>query len=109
MESSDLAAAVLTHVNRSDYRPVKPRVIAKQLGIDEDSFRSLQKTIKSLVKQGKLSFGASHLVVPATANQAEGRPRDKADTHRHGAGGRVVGVFRRTSGGHGFVRPSGVT
>jgi ribonuclease R len=104
MEQSDLAATVLAHVNHADYRPVKPRVIAKQLGIDEEQLRQLKKTVKLLVKQGKIGYGSGHLVVPAKKPE---KPRgEKPDGKRLGAD-RVVGVFRRTSAGHGFVRQSG--
>jgi ribonuclease R len=113
MEQPDLAAAVLTHVNHPDYRPVKPRVIAKQLGLDEESLRPLKKTIKLLVKNGKIAYGSSHLIVPlAAAAKKDGKPRsekaEKTDGKRM-APDRLVGVFRRAAAGHGFVRPSGVS
>ena len=109
MEQPELAAAVVAHVNARNYRPVKPRVIAKQLGLDEDLFRQLKKTIKLLVKQGKVAFGSGHLVLPvATVVKKEGKPRADKD-HGKQTSDRVVGIFRRAAAGHGFVRPSGVS
>jgi ribonuclease R len=112
MEHTDLAAAILKHVNAPNYRPVKPRVIAKQLGLAADGRDELKREIKRLVKQGKLAYGSNHLVAPAivqtvTAKKsAVGKPVAK---RRGGAHQDVVGVFRRTSAGHGFVRPHGVS
>jgi ribonuclease R len=110
MEQTDLAAAVLAHVNDPKYRPVKPRVIAKQLGLDEDQFRQLKKTVKLLVKQGKVAFGSSHLVMPvAPSAKKDGKPRAEKERGKGMPADRVVGVFRRVTAGHGFVRPSGVS
>ena len=84
---SDLEQQILAHVTHSNYRPVKPRVIAKQLGFDADDARDVKRAIKQLVRQGKLAYGTSHLVRPATiADQS-----------------RIVGKFRRFAAGHGFV------
>ncbi len=110
MEPTDLAAAVLAHVNHADYRPVKPRVIAKQLGLDEDQFRQLKKAIKVLVKQGKIAFAANHLVVSvAAAVGKDSKPRTDKSTSKRAPADHIVGVFRRAAAGHGFVRPSGVS
>jgi len=89
---SKLDEAILQHVGRPGYQPVKPRVIAKKLGLDKERVAELKKSIKRLVRTGRLMFGASHLVMPvqpgtATTNQ-------------------IVGVFRRHEKGFGFVRPS---
>lgn len=121
MEPINLAAAVLEHVNSPNYRPVKPRVIAKQLKLEEELVRDLKKTIKLLVKQGKLGYGSNHLVVPviskapakgalggAAAAEKDGKPAGKRAAKpgdRHTASNQLVGIFRRTSAGHGFVRP----
>ncbi len=109
MEPTDLAAAVLAQVNHPDYRPVKPRVIAKQLGLDEDRLRQLKKAIKLLVKHGKIAYGSNHLVVPVAAATKDGKPRAEKPTAKRHPPDRVVGIFRRTTAGHGFVRPSGVS
>ncbi len=61
---TELAAAVLALVGRSDYRPVKPRSIAKQLKLHEDQLRDLKRTIKQLMKRGELIYGSNHLVLP---------------------------------------------
>lgn len=89
---SELARTVLEHVSRENYRPVKPKVIAKQLKIPEDGLRELKKTIKLLVKSGQLAYGPSHLV-------QRGNAEKKAPEL-------VEGRFKRTSRGFGFLIPT---
>jgi ribonuclease R len=102
---------ILNHVNSPDYRPVKPKVIAKKIGAaDDGAAESVRKTIKRLVKDGLLAFGPSHLVYPIVGVRSQGsgvsvespkQTRTKRD-HEH-----IVGTFRRAEGGFGFVRPEG--
>lgn len=89
----ELEQRVLAHVLAPNYRPVKPRVIASQLDLDESQRAELKRVVKKLVKSGKLSYGSSHLVGPP-------KPRESGSGH-------VTGVFRRAQAGFGFVRPSG--
>lgn len=91
LPDSELARAVLEHVNRENYRPVKPKVIAKQLKISEEGLRDLKKTIKILVKNGQLAFGPRHLV-------QKGAGEKKGPVL-------IEGRFKRTSRGFGFVIP----
>ena len=90
MSESELARRILAHVNRPNYRPVKPRVIAKQLNLPKDEHVTLKREVKRLVKSGKLAYAANHLVEPVAA-----RNRNE-----------VIGVFRRAAAGYGFVRPA---
>jgi len=102
---SPLEAAVIRHVNDPNYRPVKPKVIAKKLGLEGDQVAQLKKTVKRLVKSGKLAFGPSHLVCPTATDHPGakvGKQPAKGNKPKH-----VVGVFRRAQGGFGFVRPEG--
>ena len=89
--SSDIENAILELVNTSGYKPAKPRVIAKNLGLKDDEARQVKKAIKRLVKEGKLAYGPNHLVGLPTQVQSN----------------RLTGVFRRMSAGFGFVRPTG--
>jgi len=88
-----LEQAILDLIGRPDYRPAKPRAIARRLGVPKDRAAEVKKLIKRLVSSGQLTYGPGHLVEPPRP----GTPR----------GNRVVGVFRRMSAGYGFVRPSG--
>ena len=88
MNSRQLDSLIEQHVNQSSYRPVKPRVIAKQLKLSEKQKHNLKSAIKRLARQGRLRYAQGQLVYPAARN-------------RHG---QIVGVFQRAAGGYGFVR-----
>ena len=90
-KKSDLEELVLQHVSQDDYKPVKPKIIAKQLGLSQEEAGGLRKAVKRLVKTGKLAYGPDHVVGWPTAADLD----------------RITGVFRRVSGGHGYVRPAG--
>ncbi|MBN1590293.1 MAG: ribonuclease R [Pirellulales bacterium] len=91
-EEIELDEAVLRHVRRPNYKPVKPRVIAKKLGLSKDQTSQLKMSIKRLVRAGQLVYGVSHLVKPVTSAKP--------------AGNQIVGIFRRNDKGFGFVRPT---
>ncbi len=88
---AQLQQRVVAHVQATDYRPVKPRVILKQLGLHADHRADLKRVLKRLVKQGQIAYGPDHLVLPVQA-----APQQSTS---------VTGVFRRAAGGYGFVRP----
>ena len=98
-----LEEIILSHVQSANYRPVKPKVIAKQLGFEQEDVSRLKRTIKQLVKEGKLAYGPSHLVCPVAqdhpaAKLAKTPSRPKSSKH-------LIGTFRRAEAGFGFVRP----
>ena len=94
MTEADLESRLLQHVNHPNYRPVKPRVIAKQLDVPDELHRDLKKAIKRLVKSGKIGYGKNHLV------QSRRTAR---------SGDEVVGRFIKKQSGFGFVHPDSVT
>jgi ribonuclease R len=79
-------------VNRLNYQPVKPRVLAKKLGLPKEDVDSVKKAIKQLIKAGQLEYGAKHLVRSATVAARKPKPT-------------LTGIYRRTSAGYGFVSP----
>src|SRR3954465_2865481 len=112
---------LLEHVNNPNYQPVKPAVIAKQLGLASEAARELKNTIKQLIKSGELAWGPSHLVY---STQKKHAPRHNGETppvggHDHrektkrklepgpsGESKHFTGTCRRAAGGFGFVRPA---
>src|SRR5262245_231584 len=120
-----LEPVVLAHVLGPKYQPVKPRVIAKQLKLPSEQHKALKLAIRRLVKAGKLVYGPGHQVRgPRSRSQESGVKRQETPDRRQGTGDRrqrsdeagrsprdakniVVGTFRRTSKGFGFVRPQG--
>jgi ribonuclease R len=62
---------ILEHVNRPNYQPVKPAVIAKKLGLTGDEAQEVKRTIKRLVKEKQIAYGPSHLVFAAGKSPAQ--------------------------------------
>lgn len=123
MEHDDLQQRILDFVLRPGYQPLKPRVIAKKLGLPPEAKEDVRKAVKRLIKQGKIGWGAKHVVFPvvdrprpaadAPGETKKSKKKDKPAEGKAPAadkkGARLTGIFSRTSRGYGFVRPSGVT
>jgi len=91
MEIEEIESKLLAHVSQPNYQPVKPKVIAKKLGITEEDRRPFKRALKRLIRRGQLRYGANHLVkIPS-----------KSDGEK-----RISGRFQRNVKGFGFVRPS---
>lgn len=88
----ELEAQIENYVARDGYRPVKPKVIAKKLGITPENHREFKRAVKSLIKQGRITWGSKHLLMKAQEKKAK-------------AGG-VFGTFRMTTKGFGVVKTS---
>lgn len=99
--NDDLTIQLLTFVHRPKYRPAKPRQLAKKLDLPEHRLSEFKRLIKSLVKQGKLTYADKHRILPGTGAQT------KPSKGRKGTDGHITGVFRRNQAGFGFVRPAG--
>lgn len=93
MAETSLEARVLAFIGDTNYRPVKPRVIADRLDLPQEQRFELKKLIKRLVREGRIAYGANHLVMSADAAATAKQSLD------------LIGIFRRNSAGFGFVRP----
>jgi ribonuclease R len=88
MNQNELEQQLLEYVRRPGYQPVKPRVIAKQLGIPADNMVEVRRILKKLVRAGTLYYGSNHAVgLPAATPAKEFRGR-----------------LQKTASGIGFVR-----
>ncbi len=96
----DIEKMVLHLVSSENYKPVKPRTIAKKLDL-LDQERDVKKALKRLIKQGAVAWGPKHLVMKA-AGKAGGKGSS-------GSGNEVTGLFRRAAAGYGFVKPNNST
>ena len=82
---------IIEFVYAENYQPVKPKVIAKKLGLHSvDAKKPFKKAIKRLVRRGKLSYGRSHFI-------NRGIKKTKSNE--------LIGTFRRTRRGGGVVLP----
>jgi ribonuclease R len=74
----DLREKILQHVNKPNYQPVKPAVIAKKLGLTGDGAQEAKRVIKRLVKEKQIAYGPSHLVFAAGKSPAQKAAAKKA-------------------------------
>ena len=131
---SPLEDRVLELLSHKHYRPAKPRVLAKNLGLSKDHLPELKAAIKRLAKRGQVIYGEKHLVLPAqnpppqkisieeeqreflpprepsAPLESEDSPPKKKrkkdrEESRSDDPNNIVGVFRRTMSGNGYVRP----
>lgn len=71
---------ILRYISRENYRPVKPKVIAKKMGVAEEQIAAFKKALKSLLKHRIVKWGPSHLVQlhdPEAAAEIMGRRRSR--------------------------------
>ncbi len=81
-----LETQILQYVARPEYRPVKARALAHKLDL-AGRYDEFKIAVRKLIKAGKLEFGKNHALKPITEQVG------------------IVGTFRKTATGFGFVRP----
>jgi ribonuclease R len=83
----DLAARILAALAEDEYQPLKPKALARHLGIPATQYNTFRQTLRDLVRQGRIAK-------PKGKGVRTGRGPDT-----------LTGVFRKTGSGLGFVRP----
>ena len=78
---------ILAAVARKGYHPLKPKALARKLGVPAPQYADFRRALRDLVRDGRVEVGKNHTVRPAAPH------------------GTVTGTFRRTSTGVGYVRP----
>lgn len=86
----DLEKKILAAVSKKDYEPLKPKALARKLGVPHTQYGEFRRLLRELLRQGRLE---------------RARNQSVRATPPHGT---VTGVFRKTSSGTGFVRPHAV-
>lgn len=81
---------ILQALNKKNYKPLKTRELARKLGHGGGSFSSYREALNDLVSQGRVEITPGHTIRKA------------------GPQGTVVGTFRASSNGGGFVRPHAI-
>ena len=84
---ADFADRIAKLVAQSDYKPVTLKAMSRHFEISTDDYAEFRATVKRLVKEGKLDLA-----------------KDKT-LRRPDQAGLIVGLFRRSAKGFGFVRP----
>ena len=80
---------VLGLVGRADYKPQTLKALARRFEVAGEDYPEFRSVVKGLVKSGRLEIA-----------------KDKT-LRKPGAQGQILGVFRRSAKGFGFVRPQG--
>ena len=79
--------AILKYLSDRDYQPLKPRQLARQMGVSEEDYGTFRQAVKQLRDAGRIVMGAKDaLMLPEIQT-------------------RVVGFFRANPKGFGFVVP----
>jgi ribonuclease R len=84
---ADFGERVLKLVTWSDYKPITAKAMARLFEVSSDDFPEFRAAIKELVKQNKLELARDKTLRKPDRSQA------------------IVGLFRRSAKGYGFVRP----
>src|SRR5262245_49722401 len=87
---ADITEKILAHLSRKNYTPLKPKALARQLGVPSEGYADFRRALRALLQQKRVQMGKNHTV----------RGVDSQGT--------ATGVYRGTKGGFGFVRPHAV-
>ena len=111
----EICNRILEIVNAKNYRPLKPKGLVRALDmIAEEDNAQIRTAVKYLVVSGQITYGASHLIKPGTAPASpafmvspseELPPKTHHKKKRTDSGSWIIGSFRRSAAGPGFVRP----
>ena len=81
------AEAIIKYLSSREYQPLKPRQLARQLGVSDQEYGTFREAVKLLRDAGRIVLGAKNaLTLPEMSN-------------------RVIGAFRANPRGFGFVIP----
>jgi ribonuclease R len=84
---SDFTDQILAAVSKKTYEPLKPKALARKLGVPQKQYGDFRRGLRDLLKQGRVEIGKNHAVRTAKPH------------------GTITGVYRRAATGAGFVRP----
>ncbi len=78
---------ILAAIARRNYQPLKPKALARKIGVRAAEYGDFRRALRSLHRDGRIEMGKNHTVKSSPPH------------------GTVTGTYRRTSTGLGFVRP----
>ncbi|HEY7328595.1 MAG TPA: ribonuclease R [Gemmataceae bacterium] len=78
---------ILAAISRRNYEPLKPKALARRIGVTAPQYGDFRRALRSLHREGRIDMGKNHTVKPKPPH------------------GTITGTYRRTSSGLGFVRP----
>ncbi len=83
----ELEQQILAALAKKNYQPLKPKALARKLGVSGGQYADFRRTLRALVQDHRVELGKNHTVRPAAPH------------------GTATGIYRSTSAGFGFVRP----
>ncbi|HWY89000.1 MAG TPA: RNB domain-containing ribonuclease, partial [Gemmataceae bacterium] len=86
----ELTKKILAAVSLPGYQPLKPKALLRKIGMAADEYADFKIAVRQLIKEGRLELAKNSTIRPSATTNT------------------ITGVFRRTSGGFGFVRPQPV-
>lgn len=85
---ADLEHQILAVLARKGYTPVKPKALARKLGLPQSDYGAFRHALRQLLTKGQAQLGKGSTIRPV------------------GPHGTVSGIYRKASGGYGFVKPT---
>jgi ribonuclease R len=84
---ANLEELILSGLARKSYKPLKPKALARKLGVTTPEYADFRRTLRSLAEQGRIEIGKNHTIRAASPH------------------GTITGTYRRAGTGTGYVRP----
>jgi len=84
---ADYSQQILAHLRRRNYEPIKPKELARKLGVSSSQYADFRRALRDLLREGQVQLGKNHTLRPSPPH------------------GTLTGTYRRTASGVGFVRP----
>ena len=86
--TNQLQTRILSTIAHPNYQPLKPKALARKLGISGPEYNDFKTALKTLIQQGRAEISKGNAV------------------RQVGAHGTLTGIFRKANAGFGFVRPN---
>jgi ribonuclease R len=90
--SEQIDSKILSHLKSEQYRPLKPRRLARELNLEHEAqYHSFREALRELMHAGRVVLGAGgSIMLPTQAIRTDG----------------IVGAYRQNKRGFGFVVPT---
>lgn len=82
MSDDEIRAAIRRQINSKNYQPVKPKIIARQIGLAPEFGYLVRRVVRKMASAGELAFGKNHLV-RAPGTDSVGRSSEKSPPRKN--------------------------
>ena len=59
---ADLSDQILAHVRKRTYQPLKPKALARKLGVSTPQYDDFKRALRKLLRVKVLEFGKNHTI-----------------------------------------------